>query len=157
MTHPENMIDIASRVLEEARYLDDRIRLDSGTIGAWARCFTGQKVYPTEALEAVHLYYRRPDPYPIKPGDIIAHCEAQPVWSSAEHVNGFLDQWANFPYATVIQDYSGMAAPDSVAPDTVPRDEHRDYLVSQLRAWISANRADLVEAIIRRRHRAVEQ
>ncbi|WP_433597905.1 hypothetical protein ACQPXH_19130 [Nocardia sp. CA-135953] len=152
------MTSLAMDVLEEAHALErGNLKFDAKTVGAWARCFTGQQVWPEEALEAVRVHYQQANAYPIKPGDVIAYCEAQPVWSSPEHVNHFLDTWSQFPYATVIEEHSGIRPPEFEVPDSVPREERRQYLVRELARWINDNRDALVAAILKRRHKAVEQ
>jgi hypothetical protein len=146
---------IAGRVLKEARYLDNRILIDDDSIAAWGRCFNGQKVFPTEALDAVHTHYRQPNAFPIKPGDIIAHCETQPVWSSVEHVQHFLDDCPRYPYSTAIEDYAGVRPPESDIPDTVPHDQRRQYRADELAEWINTYRDELVTAILNRKHKSV--
>lgn len=144
---------VAMNVLTEARALDPRsMQFDTTTVGAWARCLAGQPVWPDEALEAVHDHYRQEVAYPLKPGDVIAYCKTQPVWSSPEHASYFLDQWAQHPYATVIEEYSGIQLPEFEVPADIPHQDVRGWLVERLTAWIDDNRDRLVAAIVARRY-----
>ncbi|WP_280389495.1 hypothetical protein [Nocardia wallacei] len=155
MTSFETMLDIAAKVLSEARYLDNKIQLDPGTTAAWARCFDGQKVFPTEALAAVHAHYRQPNAFPIKPGDIIAYCATQPIWSSEAHVRHFLAEATQYPYSTLIEDYSGIRPPETAIPDTAPIEQRRQHRIDEISEWVNTHRNQLVTAILNRRHKSV--
>ncbi|WP_159850241.1 hypothetical protein [Nocardia sp. CY41] len=148
------IVHIACDVLEIAERLDRKnIKFDDPTSEAWAYCFAGQPVWPSEARAAVYTHYQQANAFPIKPGDVIAYCKRQPVWSSADHVNDFLNTWSQYPNGRAIEDFSGIPQPDFEAPDDVPREERRDYRIRQLTQWIDDNRSELVAAILQKRHK----
>ncbi|MER5838609.1 hypothetical protein ABT116_50215, partial [Streptomyces sp. NPDC002130] len=65
-------IEIAGLTLAKAALLDHRITADDPQILAWAECFTGQDIGHGEALDAVLTHYRKPNPFAIMPGDVLA-------------------------------------------------------------------------------------
>lgn len=156
MSSLETAIRIAGSVLEAARYSDPNAPIAEEAITAWGHIFDGQPIWPDEALEAVYAHYRQEVAYPIKPGEILAYCKKQPVWSSREHASWALDMWARYPYSTSIADHTGIQPPEFEVPEHIPDGEVRDWLVQQTRAWVDANRAELIDAIIRRKHKVVE-
>lgn len=152
-----NMIKIAGRVLEEISLLDTRIRVTEDVILAWARVFEGQEVFFEEAMRAVHGHYRKPNAFSIQPGDVIGYCTSCPPWSSAEHASAFLDLWAQYPYSVVIEDYTGVRIPRRDVPDEVPPHQHREWLVERTTEWVNENRAELIAALLERRHKPVTE
>lgn len=155
MNASREMLKVATDVLAEAKRLDSRLEVDKATIAAWARCFEGAQVFPTEAVDAVHAHYRQKHSFPLMPGDVVSYCEAQPVWSSTEHASGFLDFWTRYPYSAAIEDYSGMRPPSPDVPDSVPPTEVRQWLIDRITEWVDENRVALVGAIMERRHKSV--
>lgn len=155
MNASKEMLKIAADVLVEAKRVDRRLEVDKNTVAAWARCFEGSPVFPTEALDAVYRHYKQQPAFPLMPGDVVAYCEAQPPWSSAEHASAFLDLWVNHPYSSVIEDYAGIRMPHLEIPDSLSRELERQWLVDQISRWVNENRADLVAAILERRHKPV--
>lgn len=157
MTSLETAIAIAGSVLKEARHFDRNTPVDKDAVIAWGRIFEGQQIWPNEALDAVRNHFRQEVTYPLKPGDVLAYCKRQPVWSSPEHASWALDMWAQYPYSTAIVDYTGIQPPEFQAPERIPDSEIRAWLVERLAEWGNANRDELINAIIRRKHKVVEQ
>ncbi|MEU2106448.1 hypothetical protein [Nocardia sp. NPDC019255] len=157
MNAPLRLVSIAGEVLERAALLDPRIKVEPAVIEAWADMFDGQKIWLTEALAAVKHHYLKTNPFPIMPGDVVAFCAEQPVYSSRDHAGEFLTVWSREPYSGVIEAHTGIQPPEIAIPDSLPRDQHRAFLADHLAAWVEANRERLVTAILERRHNAVIQ
>ncbi|MGX4711103.1 hypothetical protein [Rhodococcus ruber] len=145
--------EIARRVVAEAGMIDHRIRRDlneggkiNAQVGAWARVFDGQPVWPREALDAVHEHYRKPNPFQIMPGDIIEYCKKQPVWSSPEHAAWSLDRWADLPHSPSIAQWTGREWPELDASYYGISDP--DALRAHHRALVSERREELISAIM---------
>ncbi|MGX7727571.1 hypothetical protein [Rhodococcus sp. 5G237] len=149
-------IEIATKVLMKARFLDKRIENSDGAILAWAECFQNENVWPLEASQAVAEHYKKENPFPIMPGDVIAYCKKQPVWSSNQHAWDFLQKWAEYPYATVIQEYTGIPWPEIDPPEGMTLQEERAWLKETRRKWVYENKGVLVGAILSQRHRPRE-
>ncbi|WP_280393112.1 hypothetical protein [Nocardia wallacei] len=153
---------LAGEVLDLAARLDIRIREAAAAsyeamVSAWGLCFDGQKVWSAEARDAVVFHYSKPNSFPLTPGDVIAFCSRCPVYSSVDHANHFLAFWAEQPYADTIETYSGIRPPDFPLPESMSFADERKYLTTQLRAWVEDNREKLVDAIMERRYRGVEE
>lgn len=146
---------IAGEVLTRAYDIDPRIRFTKETVKAWATCFEGVKVFPEEALAAVHHHYNQPNAFVILPGDVIGYCAMCPPYSSAEHATFFLDYWVTYPHSDAIEDQSGIKPPEFPLPAYVTGDSERQYLIEQLTHWVDANRDELVAAILARRFNPV--
>lgn len=116
-------------------------------VDAWTECLSDQ-VWPNEALQAVRNHYSSRDAFPIMPGDVIAHCQAQPVWSSAEHAREFLRKWCQHPYSGAIGMQAGIEEPLFAIPESVVRDDHKKYLIHRLNAWVSENEQMLIDNIL---------
>lgn len=75
-------IEIAMKVQIEARTIDYRVRLGEtddeakSMILAWARIFDGYVPSVDEALEAVREHYRKPNAFPLLPGDVVGYFRA---------------------------------------------------------------------------------
>lgn len=152
-------ITIAGEVLELASQLDRKIAAaaDAAMIKAWAQCFQVQGVWPTEAREAVFHHYAQPNAFSLMPGDVIAYCARQPVHSSPEHASDFLDAWARHPYSDAIEAHTGIRPPFIAVPDSVDAAEERRLRVDVIERWVCENRAQLVDAVMVRRHQAVAE
>ncbi|MET7752331.1 MULTISPECIES: hypothetical protein [Actinomycetes] len=139
---------IAEIVLTEAALLDPRVTYNDDTITAWDRVFADEPVFVSDALKAVRVHYKKPRAKRLLPGDVVTYCREQPIWSSAERANYFLDEWTQHPYATAIHDVSGIRQPEAVldAPD-------RETAVAELTRWVDGNRETLVNAILTNRGR----
>lgn len=152
-----NYVDVARSVLKLAASLDPRMfpasqELQTERREAWATLFTGH-VWPTEADQAVCDHYRNPRAFPIMPGDVIAYCETQPVWSSREHVQDWiLRVGVQNPYSGVIEAYSGISEPVIEIPASIPRDQEKVYLIQKLTEWASPRLDELADAIIAKRY-----
>ena len=147
-----NSVDIASAVLGLASILDPRIPDpdENGLrVQAWADCFEGQGVYPSEALEAVRIHYRKPNSFPIKPGDVIAAIAAMPINSSPERLRAFMNKWSNYPYSTVIQELTGTSwTPSYPTPEGIHGDVEAEkaYHKAEFREWLRENGNELIRA-----------
>lgn len=155
MNVSEQSIRIAAAVIAKAQIMDHRMRQGNDTtdldaqILAWAECFEGQPVWPHEALDAVAAHYRKPNPFPIMPGDVLTYCATQPPHSSLEHVQDFIDEWRRFPASTILSELSGVPLPDDLwdEPDhTRPFD--RDAMRHRYERWIAENRGLIAQGIL---------
>lgn len=152
-----NHLDIAGMVLAKAALLDHRIDPTKDAIRAWAECFDlAADIWPRESLDAVCAHYSQRNPFQIMPGDVIDYCRRQPAWSSREHAVDFLDKWANHPYATVIEAYTGIAPPEIDVPDGLGFREEKAFRAEHLRAWMREHLDELADALLARRHRSGE-
>lgn len=145
-------IQIATKVLAKAALLDHRINPTTETVRAWAECFEGQKVWTIEALDSVRAHYSKQNPFPIMPGDVIAYCEKQPVWSSNEHAWWFLEKMSNYPYSDAIASYTGIRFPEIDPPAGQTLEQERAWLKETRRKWVHENRQTLIGAILSNRH-----
>ena len=150
-------LTIALDVLELAQSLDRRIDATEPIARAWAECFAGQKVWPQEARDAVITHYRKPGAWPIMPGDILAHCAIQPVYSSRDHAKYFLAYWTTEPYSDAIEAHTGIRPPMVEAPEDLRGDERKKYLGEKLTDWVLENHEQLVDAIMERRWNPVTE
>lgn len=142
-------IEIAGLTLAKAALLDHRITADDPQILAWAECFTDQDIGHGEALDAVLTHYRKPNPFAIMPGDVLATIREQPLGptSSDERINRWLLRWIDKPHARTIEAISGIPTPhwepptelDPTAADTWAKNRHRD--------WTRENRHRIADAI----------
>lgn len=149
-------IEIAGTVLAKASLLDHRINPTKETIQAWAECFAGEDIWPREALDGVAAHYRKPNPFPLMPGDVLAYCGELPVWSSNEHASQFLGEWIEHPFADVIPTFTGIPWPEVSIPDDVPPTQEQFWLGESRRRWIRENRQRLIGAILSTRHHSRE-
>ncbi|BDY31393.1 hypothetical protein [Mycolicibacterium mageritense] len=150
---------IAKNVLKLASELDTRMAMPASDadkkskIDAWETILTGQ-VWPTEAEAAVIEHYRDPRAFPLMPGDVVAHCKAQPVWSSLEHARDWILRFGvQNPYSGAIEAYSGIPEPVIDIPESVPRSSHKAYLAEHLRQWVAPRLDDLAAAILAKKFR----
>ncbi len=124
----------------------------SEKIDVWATIFSGH-VWPAEAKAAVLDHYSQPRAFSITPGDVVAYCQSQPVWSSAEHVQDWLSRvGVQNPYSGIIEAYSGISEPILRIPAHVGREGEKAYLIEELSRWVANNRDALVAAILERRY-----
>lgn len=143
--------EIARDVVKRAALLDPRMPAPSGDLlDTWAACFVG-KVWPEEALASVVEHYARPGSFTLMPGDVIAYCRDQPIWSSKAHARDFLDMWCQHPYSHKIEAETGIQEPVIDIPTSVPREGHKKYLQERLRVWVNSNEDRLVKAILAKR------
>ncbi|WP_329405485.1 hypothetical protein OG563_26855 [Nocardia vinacea] len=119
-------------------------------IQAWASLLDGQDFGVTEAVQAVQDYYRKPNRFPIKPGDIIAAVKTMPVTSSPERISAFIDRWSAHPYSTAIQTMTGMdwcppyPPPAKAGIDVNDPDALRAFHQREFKKWVEKNRGELV-------------
>ncbi len=152
-----NYTEVARSVLKMAAACDTRMvptnqQLQDDRRTTWATLFTGQ-VWPTEAEAAVLDHYSQPRAFSITPGDVVAYCQSQPVWSSAEHVHDWLSRvGVQNPYSGIIEAYSGISEPILRIPAHVGREGEKAYLIEELSRWVANNRDELVAAILERRY-----
>lgn len=147
---------LAVKVLRYASIRDDRIQFSDAKCLAWAQLFKDQKVWLTEALEAVDKHYRKPNAFPIMAGDVIAYCESQPVYSSADHASQFLAEACRHPYSDWIENHTGVRPPVPEGADALRGDEQKQYLIEKLTDWVLENHDRLVRAILELRYDAVK-
>jgi len=151
-----NYNDIAAAVLKLAAQLDARMKPDgqddhAARKAAWVMVIEG-RVWPTEAEAAVIAHYRNPRAFPIMPGDVIAYCEAQPVWSSIDHARDWIMHSAvQMPYSGAIEAYSGVQEPIIEIPPQIARENHKAYLTEQLTNWAQPRLDELATAIVTKR------
>ncbi|MFE5790661.1 hypothetical protein [Rhodococcus erythropolis] len=142
---------IAALVLGRASEFDRRMPVpNESVVSAWGGIFEG-KVWESEALAAVADHYAKPNAFPLMPGDVIAYCQAQPVWSSAEHAREFLRKWCQHPYSGAIGMQAGIEEPLFAIPESVVRDDHKKYLIHRLNAWVSENEQMLIDNILEKK------
>nr|WP_296764144.1 hypothetical protein [Rhodococcus sp. (in: high G+C Gram-positive bacteria)] len=153
--------EVATRVLALAAMVDRRIpAYDPGAVQAWAFMFEGQGVFVDEAREAVRAHYRKPNAFPIQPGDVIDHCRKMPVNSSRERLAAEITKWSQYPYSGRVQELTGMAweptfpAPDGVHGDV---DAEREFHRNELRQWIQNNGEHLLDAGMNIEQKALTQ
>jgi hypothetical protein len=149
---------IAKAVLKLAGELDHRMamptdeRAQLAKIDAWTAVLTGH-VWPTEAETAVVEHYRNPAAFPLMPGDVIAYCRNQPVWSSLDHARDWIMRvGVQNPYSGAIEAYSGVTEPIIEIPPQIAREDHRRYLIERLHMWAAPRLDELAAAIVARRH-----
>lgn len=158
----EKAATLAGEVLDLASRLDVRIReaaisaLDA-MVAAWAQCFDGQNVWLSEARDAVIFHYSKSNAFPIMPGDVIAFCARCPVYSSREHASDFLTFWAAHPYSDAIEAHTGVRPPQFNVPEGMSFTDERQFLAERLARWVGDNRRELVDAVMERRYKAVEE
>ncbi|UCR74446.1 hypothetical protein Ritam007_70 [Mycobacterium phage Ritam007] len=151
-----NYHDIAASVLKLAASIDHRMEPSSQEMhdnrkNAWAALFTGQ-VWPAEAEGAVIDHYRDPRAFPLMPGDVIAYCKSQPVWSSVEHARDWVMRTAvQMPYSGAIEAYSGVTEPIIDIPAEIGRESHKAYLIQKLTEWVAPRLDELAAAIVAKR------
>lgn len=148
--------DVARQVIKRAVALDPRFPNPSKPaekaelVDAWESVLDG-KVWPDEAVKAVAVHYGRSNAFPIMPGDVVAYCQAQPAWSSAEHAREFLRKWCQHPYSGAIGMQAGIEEPLFAIPESVVRDDHKKYLIHRLNAWVSENEQMLIDNILEKK------
>lgn len=151
-----NYEDIARSVLKLAANLDQRMyppdqETQHERRKAWATLFRGH-VWPDEAEQAVYEHYRNPRAFPLMPGDILAYCDSQPVWSSREHAQDWILRFGvQNPYSGAIEAYSGIPEPAIAIPESVPRPQEKLYLIQKLTEWASPRLDELADAILAKR------
>ncbi|QNL30538.1 hypothetical protein SEA_SPEEDDEMON_880 [Gordonia phage SpeedDemon] len=139
---------IAQAILTKAAIVDPRVRVSdelggiAAQVAAWAELLRDSDVFLQEGLDAVAAHYRKPNAFPIMPGDVIGYVNRLPVTSSPERVRHWLRKWSYFPYSTVIQEKCGLhwAPPEppaevAAAGTKAVRQFHR----GQFQAWIGQN------------------
>lgn len=143
---------VAQRALALAAILDSRIPdYDPARVKAWADCFVGEDVFEAEALAAVRAHYKRPNAFPILPGDIIAAVRHMPINSSPERVMAFIQKWSAYPYSDSIQKLTGLDwRPTYPTPAGIHGDaaKEREWHIAEMRAWIRGNATQLVQAAL---------
>jgi hypothetical protein len=146
-------VEIARSVLRIAATCDPRMEpscqeMHNARRESWATLFAGH-VWPAEAEQAVYDHYRDPRAFPLMPGDVVDYCAKQPVWSSTEHATDWiLRVGVRNPYSGAIEAYSGIQEPVIDIPESVPRCQHKTYLIEQLTAWASTRLDELTAAIV---------
>lgn len=143
--------EVAQRALALAALLDSRLENveEPAVIQAWASCFDGEDVFTEEALSAVRAHYKKPNPFPIKPGDILAHVKKLPYNSSPERVMAFLARWSQYPYSDAIFRLTGQQfKPTYPTPPGIHGDaaKEAEFHRAEHVAWIKANGHQLVAA-----------
>lgn len=147
---------VARSVLRLAASLDQRLYpvgqgFQDERRKAWASLFVG-RVWPSEAEQAVVDHYRVAGAFPILPGDVVAFCDRQPVWSSVEHAKDWVMRvGVQNPYSGVIGLYSGVHEPVVEIPVEVGREGEKAFLVAGLSEWAAPRLDMLAEEIVRRR------
>lgn len=120
---------------------------DAVRLRAWADLFADDDIGPTEGLNAVKDYYRQPQRWPIKAGDIIDRVKKMPVTSSPERISAFIDRWSEHPYSNAIERLTGMHwNPPYPPPPAIDRNDPvqmREYHRAEYRIWINKNRPEL--------------
>lgn len=153
-----NYRDIAGTVLKLAANFDPRLEPTNQAAHdarkeAWATLFDGL-VWPTEAEAAVVAHYRDPRAFPLLPGDVVDYCQKQPVWSSPEHARDWiLRVGVRNPYSGAIEAYSGITEPVIDIPESLPRTQHKTYLIEKLTEWAAPRLDELAEAIVAKQFR----
>lgn len=144
--------ETAKAVLKLAVELDTRLTVPtSERIDAWATLFVG-KVWPIEATAAVYAHYAKSPCAMLLPGDVIAFCARQPVWSSLDHARDWiLRVGVHHPYSGAIEAYSGIQGPAIAIPESLPMGQHKQYLTDQLTAWVTPRLDELAAAIVAER------
>lgn len=154
------MIDyesVARSVLKIAANLDQRMmpatqEVQDARRQAWATLFHGH-VWPHEAEQAAYEHYRTQRAFPLMPGDVIAYCESQPVWSSREHAQDWILRYGvQNPYSGAIESYSGISEPVIAIPESTPRCQEKAYLIEHLNRWVQPRLDELADAIVERRY-----
>lgn len=144
--------DDVRAVLRAAKIMDARMPGNSETaLEVWHRALSGGKVWPDEAVDSVYAHYAVKGAWPMTPGDVIAFCSDQPIWSSAAHAKEFLREWCQHPYSHKIEAETGIQEPVIDIPMSVPREGHKKYLQERLRVWVNSNEDRLVKAILDKR------
>lgn len=148
-----NYEDIARTVLKLAASFDQRLypvsqEFQDERRKAWATLFVG-RVWPEEAEQAVVSHYRNPRAFPILPGDIVAYCDSQPVWSSRDHARDWVMRMGvQNPYSGVIEQYSGIREPIIEIPPEIRREGEKAHLIAKLTEWATPRLDELAEAIV---------
>lgn len=149
--------DLAKNVLKLAGALDARMAMPTSRddqiarVDAWASALKG-RAWPSEAEDAVIEHYRERHTI-LLPGDIVAYCKKQPVWSSVEHArNWIFNVGLREPYSGAIEAYSGISEPKIEIPAGVARDAHKDYLAGKLTEWAVPRIDELAAAIVARKY-----
>ncbi|WP_157978334.1 MULTISPECIES: hypothetical protein [Nocardia] len=141
-------IEIATAAYAMAAAIDQSIPAPTKMrLQAWAALFEGQDLGVTEAVQAVKDYYRQPNRFPIKPGDILAITRTMPVTSSPERVEAFIDRWSVHPYSRTIQDLTGIewSPPDPPKGfDVDDAEKLREFHLAAFRKWIARNHTRMV-------------
>lgn len=149
-----SMYEIAREALEFASAVDHSFpKPTDARIEAWAAVFDEQPVWSEEARVAVREFYAKSGKR-LTPSVIVDYCKAQPVWSSEEHINWWLNTWCcDYPYSPALHDYAGVRAPDFDEFDPrLSRTGSRERLSKAMRQWVDENRQTLIDAITTRRH-----
>ncbi|WP_433662534.1 hypothetical protein ACQPW1_10470 [Nocardia sp. CA-128927] len=141
-------IEAATTAYAAAEALDPAMPpADEMRLAAWADLFSDDDIGPTEALRAVRDYYRQPQRWPIKPGDIIDRVKRMPITSSPERISAFIDRWSDYPYSDAIERITGMRwTLPYPPPPRIDRDDPdaiRDFYRAEFKNWITANRSEL--------------
>ncbi|RDI65710.1 hypothetical protein [Nocardia pseudobrasiliensis] len=141
-------IEAATTAYAAAEALDPQMpAADLIRLQAWADLFVDDNIGPAEALAAVKDFYRQPQRFPIKPGDIIARVRRMPVTSSPERIRAFIDRWSDHPYSDAISRITGMTwTPPYPPPADIDRDDPdalRAYHRAAYKTWIATHRAEL--------------
>lgn len=140
--------DNVRAVMRRAKALDNRLpNFSDDRLDAW-HAVLEDSCWPAEALDAVKAHYAKPNAFQILPGDVVAYCQAQPVWSSVDHAREFLYKWCQHPYSGAIGLQAGIPEPVFTIPAGVPRHEEKKWLTEQLTAWVAAEETDLIKRII---------
>ncbi|CAM4331901.1 hypothetical protein NONI108955_21270 [Nocardia ninae] len=147
-------VDSASRAYAYAAALDPRLPdPDPVRIRAWADVLTGTDVWPDEAVQAVRIYYQRPNPYPIMPGDVIAIVKTLPPNTSEARLRSWFRAWSEYPYSGQIQRITGMCwEPTYPTPEGIHGDPaaERAYHVAELKQWVRDNWTTMMRAALAR-------
>lgn len=151
-------VDIARSTLKLAADFDVRMHPGNQEVQndrrqSWALLFNGH-VWPAEAEAAVIEHYRNPRAFPLMPGDVIDYCAKQPVWSSPEHARDWiLRVGVRNPYSGAIEAYSGIQEPAITIPESLPRCQHKTYLIQALTEWATPRLDELAAAIVAKQFR----
>lgn len=139
--------EIASKVLGMAALLDTRIpNYDPAAVKAWAFVFDGHPMYLNEALDAVKAHYAKPNPFPIKPGDVIEHVKKLPVDSSPERMWDEVRKWSQYPYSGRVQALTGIDwEPTFPTPEGIHGDpaKEKQFHVDELMDHVYAHQMEI--------------
>lgn len=138
--------------------LDHRFKPEAITpekIDTWAEVFEG-RVWPNEARRAVIEHYRDGGSFQLMPNDIVEYCDAQPLWSSREHVEEWLHETLrDHPFTPGFENASGIKAPslENIPFDEVPTWEaQKAWARARIEPWLRENWEAIVSGILERKY-----
>ncbi|OZD05118.1 hypothetical protein CH275_12165 [Rhodococcus sp. 06-235-1A] len=153
----DDAIDIAADVLAKAALLDYRMpRRDDGVTAAWAEIFVDEPIWIKEALEAVAIHYKKPDPTRLMPGTVLAIVAAIPIGpdSSDERVDSWLLGCAQHPYSFAIEEHTGVKTPRwDDTPAGFDTAAAKAWATNGNIVWVREHRDELAQGLRRNGHR----